>query len=199
MATHSSTLTWKIPWTEEPGRLQSMGSLRVSHDWATSLSLFTFMHWRRKWQPIPVFLLGEFQGPASLVGCHLWGHTDSDPTEATAVEVNLNGREDKVVGLWNQKIQNIDFGSRQTQVQISNLPLANWECSELNWITFNFLLWKVEVITRILQDIVEIMCIYFVHNLRLTLYSKMVVIFYIFTLQCLVRTYYMPKTMLIHR
>jgi len=50
MATHSSTLAWKIPWTEKPGRLQSMGSQRVGHDWATSLSLFTFMYWRRKWQ-----------------------------------------------------------------------------------------------------------------------------------------------------
>ena len=39
MAIHSSTLAWKIPWTGEPGRLQSMGSLRVGHDWATSLSL----------------------------------------------------------------------------------------------------------------------------------------------------------------
>jgi len=62
----SSTLAWKIPWTEEPGRLQSMGSLRVGHDWATSLSLFTFMHWRGKWQPIPVFLPGEPQGRRSL-------------------------------------------------------------------------------------------------------------------------------------
>ena len=61
MATHSSTLAWKIPWMEEPGRLQSMGSLRVGHDWATSLSLFTFMHYRRKWQPTPVFLPGESQ------------------------------------------------------------------------------------------------------------------------------------------
>ena len=43
MATHSSTLAWKIPWAEEPRRLQSMGSLRVRHDWATSLSLFTFI------------------------------------------------------------------------------------------------------------------------------------------------------------
>ena len=51
MATHSSTLAWTIPWTEEPGRLWSMGSLRVRHDWASSLSLFTFMHRRRKWQP----------------------------------------------------------------------------------------------------------------------------------------------------
>ena len=83
MAPHSSTLAWKIPWTEEPGRLQSMGSLRVGHDWATSLSLFTFMHWRRKWQPTPVFLPGESQGQGSLVGCHLWGRAKSDTTEAT--------------------------------------------------------------------------------------------------------------------
>ena len=48
----ASTLAWKIPWTEESGRLQSMGSLRVGHDWATSLSLFTFMHWRRKGNPL---------------------------------------------------------------------------------------------------------------------------------------------------
>ena len=57
MAPHSSALAWKIPWTEEPDRLQSMGSLRARHDWATSLSLFTFMHWRRKWQPTPVSCL----------------------------------------------------------------------------------------------------------------------------------------------
>ena len=62
MAPNSSTLAWRIPWTEEPGRLQSMGSQRVRHDWATSLSLFTFMHWSRKWQPTPVFLPGESQG-----------------------------------------------------------------------------------------------------------------------------------------
>ena len=67
MAPHSSTLAWQIPWTEEPGRLQPMGSLWVGHDWATSLSLFTFMHWRRKWQPTPVFLPGESQGRGSLV------------------------------------------------------------------------------------------------------------------------------------
>ena len=83
MAPHSSTLAWKIPWMEEPGRLQSMGSLRVGPDWATSLSLFTFMHWRRKWQPTPVFLPGESQGRGSLVGCHLWGRTESDTTEVT--------------------------------------------------------------------------------------------------------------------
>ena len=83
MAPHSSTLAWKIPWMEEPGRLQSMGWLRVGHDWATSLSFFTFMHWRRKWQPTPVFVPGESQGRGSLVGCRLWSHTESDTTEAT--------------------------------------------------------------------------------------------------------------------
>ena len=83
VATHSSTLAWKIPWTEEPGRLQSIRSLRVGHDWETSISLFTFMHWRRKWQPTPVFLPGESQGWGSLTGCCLWGCTESDTTEAT--------------------------------------------------------------------------------------------------------------------
>ena len=83
MATHSSTLAWKIPWMEEPGRLQSMGSQRVGHDWETSLSLFTFMHWRRKWQPTLVFLPGESQGQGSLVGCRLWGCTELDTTDVT--------------------------------------------------------------------------------------------------------------------
>ena len=86
MAPHSSTLAWKIPWTEEPGGLQSMGLLRVGYDSVTPHSLFTFMHWRRKWQPTPVFLLGESQGRGAgrgLVGCHLWGCTESDMTEGT--------------------------------------------------------------------------------------------------------------------
>ena len=83
MAPHSSTLAWKTPWTEEPRELQSMGLLGVGRDWATSLSLFTFMHWRRKWQPTPVFLPGESQGLGSLVGCRLWGRTELDTTEVT--------------------------------------------------------------------------------------------------------------------
>ena len=73
-----SCFIYEYSWTKEPGRLQSLGSLRVGHDWATSLSLFTFTHWRRKWQPTPVFLPGESQGQRSLVGCRLWGHTESD-------------------------------------------------------------------------------------------------------------------------
>ena len=62
MEPHSSTIAWKIPWLEEPGRLQSLGSLGVGHDWVTSLSLFTFMwplgtplglvHWKRASSPV---------------------------------------------------------------------------------------------------------------------------------------------------
>ena len=77
-APHSSTLAWKIPWTEEPGRLHFMGSLRVGHDRVTSLSLFTFMHWRRKWQPTPALAwripgTGEPGGLPSM-GPHRAGH-----------------------------------------------------------------------------------------------------------------------------
>ena len=51
--------------------------------WLHFTSLFTLMHWRRKWQPTLVFLPAESQGQGSLVGCRLWGCTESDTTEAT--------------------------------------------------------------------------------------------------------------------
>ena len=82
MAPHSSTLAWKIPWTEEPGAAVP----GVAASW-TRLSSFAFTfhfhHWRRRWQPTPVFLPGESQGRGSLVGCRLWGRTESDTTEVT--------------------------------------------------------------------------------------------------------------------
>ena len=65
------------------GPQQLWGFLEVRYHWVTSLSLFTFMHWRRQWQPTPGFLPGESQGRGSLVGCYLWGRTESDTTEAT--------------------------------------------------------------------------------------------------------------------
>ena len=71
------------PMDDGAFRLRSLGSLRVGHNWATSLSLFTFMHWRRKGQPTPVYLPGESQGWRSLVGHRLWGRTESDTTDAT--------------------------------------------------------------------------------------------------------------------
>ena len=82
MAPHSSTLARKIPWKEQHGRLQSMG--RSESDTTERLHFhFSLEHWRRKWQSTLVFLPGESQGQGSLVGCRLWGHTESDTTEAT--------------------------------------------------------------------------------------------------------------------
>ena len=85
MAPHSSTLAGKShrwrslvgcsPW----GCKESDMTERLPFHF----SLFTLMHWRRKWQPTPVFLPGESQGRGSLVGCRLWGRTESDTTEAT--------------------------------------------------------------------------------------------------------------------
>ena len=82
VAPYSSTLAWKIPWTEEPGRLQSMGSLRVRHDWASSLSLFTFMHWRGNGNHSSVLAwripgMGESGGLPSM-GLHRVRHDWSD-------------------------------------------------------------------------------------------------------------------------
>ena len=92
MAPHSSTLAWKIPWMEEPGRLQSMGSLRsdTTERLHFHFSLFTFMHGRRKWQPTPVFLPGESQGWGSLVGCRLWGRTESTAAAAALIYKDIH-------------------------------------------------------------------------------------------------------------
>ena len=83
MASHSSTLAWKIPWMEEPGRLQSMVSLRVGHDLSDFTFTFHFHALEKAMATPPVFLPGESQGWGSLVGCRLWGCTESDMTEAT--------------------------------------------------------------------------------------------------------------------
>ena len=81
--THSSILAWRIPWTEESGGLQSMGLQESDTTEWLHFHFFTFMHWRRKWQPTPVVLPGESQWQESLVGVRLWGHTESDTTEVT--------------------------------------------------------------------------------------------------------------------
>ena len=102
MAPHSSTLTWKIPWTKKCGGLQSMGTQRVRHDWATSLSLFTFMHWRRKWQPTPVFLPGESQGRGEAgglpsMGSHRVGHDWRDLAAAACIACTIYPKENTCI------------------------------------------------------------------------------------------------------
>ena len=83
MATHSSTLGLENPMDGGAWWAAVHGGAKVRQDSETSLSLFTFLHWRRQWQPTPVFLPGDSQGRGSLVGCRLWGSTESDTTEAT--------------------------------------------------------------------------------------------------------------------
>ena len=89
MATHSSIPAWRIPGMEEPGRLQSMGSQRVGHDWATSLHLYTSF-WRRQWPPTPVLLPGKSHGQRSLVGCSPWGRKVLDTTERLHFHFSLS-------------------------------------------------------------------------------------------------------------
>ena len=82
MAPHSSTLAWKIPWMEEPGGLQSMGSksrARLS-DFAFT---FHFHALEKEMATHSMFLPGESHGQGSMVGCRLWGRTESDTTEVT--------------------------------------------------------------------------------------------------------------------
>ena len=78
MTPHSSTVAWKIPWTEEPGRLQSMGSHRVGQDWS-NLAAADLLR-RGQWQPTPVLLPGKSHGRRSPVGCSPWDHWESDTT-----------------------------------------------------------------------------------------------------------------------
>ena len=113
MAPHSSTLDWKIPWMEEPGGPQSMGSLRVRQDSATLLSLFTFLHWRRKWRPTPVFLPGESQGRGSLVGCRLWGAQRRTRLKWLSSSSSRNNCE--------LKLGNSEFGSAVSKKTAFNL------------------------------------------------------------------------------
>ena len=84
MATRSSVLPWIILWADLVGKWDLWDrKVLDTTEWLKLTSLFTFMHWRRKWQPAPVFLPGESQGSGSLVGCRLCGHTESDTTEVT--------------------------------------------------------------------------------------------------------------------
>ena len=94
MAPHSNTLAWKIPWSEEHGELQSMGSLRVGHDWVTSFSFFSFMHWRKMATHSSVLAwripgTGEPGGLPST-GSHRVVHDWCDLAAAAATESQLS-------------------------------------------------------------------------------------------------------------
>ena len=130
MAPHSSTLAWKIPWTEESGRLPSMGSLRVRYNWVTSLSLFTFMHWRRKWQPTPVFLPGGSQGRGSLLG---WGAVYGVAQSRTRLKWlnNNNNTKHKTlskVSKWKRKTLNLSLSPKLMKGETQWFPSGDTQC-----------------------------------------------------------------------
>ena len=137
MAPHSSTLAWKILWTEEPGGLQSMGSLRVGHDWVTSLSFFIFMHWRGKWQHTPVFLPGESQGArwAAVYGVTQswtqlkWFSSSRTEEFILTAKVSLND--------WSKKLRQVNLNQRmlyENEIISSYLTLnANYAKNALKY------------------------------------------------------------------
>ena len=141
MATHSSILAWKIPWVEEPGRLQSIASQSVGHDWATNTLLcywlggkesacqyrkcrfspwFGKSPWRGKWKPTLVFLPGKFHGQRSLAGYSLWGHKESDVTKHTCFYSHI----------WSLRIENLRYShewhEKEERIVILLLPLTHW-------------------------------------------------------------------------
>ena len=131
MAPCSSTLALKIPWTEEPGRLQSTESLRVWHDWATSLSQFTFMHWRRKWQTHSSVLAWRIPGTVEpggppFMGSQRVGHDWSNLAAATAAHASkvmlkiLQARLQQYVNRELPYVQTDFRKGRGTKVQIAN-------------------------------------------------------------------------------
>ena len=83
MAPHSSTLAWKLPWTEDPGRLQSMGSLRVCHQLSDFTFTFHFHELEKEMATHSSVLAWRIPVTGSLVGCRLWGCTELDTTEVT--------------------------------------------------------------------------------------------------------------------
>ena len=92
MASHSSTLAWKIPWTEEPGRLQSMGWLGVGHNWATWLSLFQFHSLEKEMATHSSVLAWRIPGtgePGGLpsMGSHRVGHDWRELAAAAAAQL----------------------------------------------------------------------------------------------------------------
>ena len=134
MATYSNTLAWKTPWMEEPGRLQSMGLLRVGHDWATSLSLFTCMHWRRKWQPTPVFLPGKCHGQRSLVSYSPPSCKESDTTEHACTHRQEVAGPSVSLKTLTRELWLISLPSYSNLTQFP--PVEFWRVLYISWLAF---------------------------------------------------------------
>ena len=149
MAAHCSTLAWRIPQREGPGGLRSMGSHRVRHDWATSLSLFTLMHRRRKWQPTPVFLPGESQGRgawwAAVYGVaqsrtrlKRLSSSSSNSSNKEEQKEEVNSEHSQIKGWWDKNKER-EMRERPLQPLVSENPRkenvfkteTGWRCQKL--------------------------------------------------------------------
>ena len=114
-----------------------MGSLRVGYDWETSLWLLTFVHWRRKWQPTPVFFPRESQGWGSLVGWRLWGHTELDMTEVTQQQQQQQQQQLCFYLLWWFSVFSKAKESPEKRFEVRQM----WSCiqaplgNQSNWLT----------------------------------------------------------------
>ena len=139
MAPHSSTLAWKIPWTEEPGGLQSMGSLRVGHNWASSLSLFTFRHWRRNGNPLQCSCL-ENPKDGGAWWAAVYGFSQSQTWLKWLSSSSSRKETDSLVDdLWrsmhtHEKIWS-NLCDRFTQVQYAWERLDHWGIASWSWHT----------------------------------------------------------------
>ena len=142
MAAHSSTLACKIPWMEEPGGLQSMGSLRVGHDWATALSLFTFTFrfqaLEKEMATHSSVLAWRIPGTAEpgglpSMGSHRVGHNWSNlAAAAAAAEVILNSIKPHWALVFIFETLWLDISGKQTCLiwELSNR--AQYQCMKLS-------------------------------------------------------------------
>ena len=137
MATHSSTCAWKIPWKEEPGRLQSMGSLRVRHDWATSLSLFHFPALEKEMATHSSILAWRIPGtgePGGLpsMGSHRIGHNWSDLAAAVVrFVIVFLPRSKCLLILWLQSPSTVILKSKKIKSVSTLSPSICHEVMEL--------------------------------------------------------------------
>ena len=135
---HSSTLAWRIPWTEEPGRLQSMGSRRVRHDWATSISLFTFhFHALEKEMATHYSILAwripgtEEPGGLPSMGLHRVRHNWSNlAAAATQESLTWEKRISRRELRWNnwkwRCVYNTELGRRRNTASFSRKMKTIW-------------------------------------------------------------------------
>ena len=156
MGTHSSTLAWKIPWMEEPDGLQSMGSLKVGHDWVTSLSLFTFMHWRYGADPYASVLCPHWPAavPEWILSLHKALHSQAELLiERIFLEISSTARSFHIKTKINSKVERTFIGKPTCEISaecyLKDDKTLVWVHGERKWgeiVTWNRITEQVIII-----------------------------------------------------